>query len=692
MTWNIPASSTLIGVAALTRGSKAEAGAIAKQTGGNQAPLENGASVHACHPCAQFTNSRVDDLEHELAISRYDLRIALENLETSDHEQKMINAEALLVKVQYQSTIEELTALNIQLQEMLERQRSTSNDFQNVLYSTDVATLFLDADLRIRFFTPATRLLFHISPADVGRPLTDLRSLSADDWLAAETRNVLNGAVPIEREIEVPGGIWYLRRILPYRPHDEQIDGVVITFTNVIEDKHAAKSLHSANREAEQASIAKSRFLAAASHDLCQPLQSLTMLQALLAQTVEGDKASKLVERLGQTLAAMTGMIDVILDINQIEAGAMQAELTDFAIANLFDRLRDEFSFQAQTERLDLRILRCGLIVKSDPRMLEQMVRNLLANAIKYTPAGRIVLGCRRLKGQVRIEIWDTGIGIAENEFHAIFNEFYQVNTAPREGSKGLGLGLAIVQRLAAVLNHDIGVRSQLGMGSVFSVVVPGAALGCAANFVEPDQAEAPIIFMVDDDAEVRGSIRDVLEADGHQVEDFPDAETFLAAYRRGSAGCLLLDAYLPGMGGIDLLGRLRATSDLMPTIVMTGKSDVAMAVTAMKAGACDFVEKPVSRAALLVTITRALDQSRSIGIARARQDLAARHVAALTPRQHQVMDFVLAGHPNKNIATDLGISQRTVENHRAAVMHKMGAKSLPELVRHALAAERKYL
>jgi two-component system CheB/CheR fusion protein len=129
-----------------------------------------------------------------------------------------------------------------------------------------------------------------------------------------------------------------------------------------------------------------------------------------------------------------------------------------------------------------------------------------------------------------------------------------------------------------------------------------------------------------------------------------------------------------------------------MPTIVMTGSSDVAMAVAAMKAGACDFVEKPVGRAALLVTIARALAQSHTIGIAHARQDLAARHIAALTPRQHQVMDFVLAGHPSKNIATDLGISQRTVENHRAAVMHKMGAKSLPELARHALAAERKCL
>jgi two-component system CheB/CheR fusion protein len=123
---------------------------------------------------------------------------------------------------------------------------------------------------------------------------------------------------------------------------------------------------------------------------------------------------------------------------------------------------------------------------------------------------------------------------------------------------------------------------------------------------------------------------------------------------------------------------------------MMTGSSDVGMAVAAMKAGACDFIEKPVSRDALLASINRAIAQSHDIGVIQAVQETAAGRVAELTPRQHQVMDLVLAGHPSKNIAADLGISQRTIENHRAAVMHKMGAKSLPELARQALAAERK--
>ena len=797
-------------------------------------------------------SARSPDLEHELAITRDELRIALEGLETSNQEQKAINEEALSVNEEYQSTNEELltskeelqslneelTALNSQLQETLERQRSASDDLQNVLYSTDVATLFLDRELNIRFFTPATRALFNVIPGDVGRPLADLRSLSADD-LASDARAVLKGSAPIEREIEVSGGLWFLRHILPYLTHDRKVEGVVITFTDVTDRKHAASSLLATKREAELANIAKSRFLAAASHDLRQPLQALTLVQALLARTVEGDKAPKLVERLGQTLDAMTGMLNVLLDINQIEAGVVEPHPVDFPINAMFGRLRDEFSLQATSQKLNLRVRPCLANIHSDPRLLEQMVRNLLANAMKYTKSGRILLGCRSVGDRVELQIWDTGIGIAETELQAIFGEFHQIDNAARERSKGLGLGLSIVQRLGVLLGHDIGVRSQLGKGSVFSVTVPRAAgaprlkaansagksaakaavtgkiivveddpevrdllellltsaghsvrkadTGEAAitlvakGAIRPDlvladfnlpgamdgleviagirhtlnrplpgiiltgdisqatqariaasdclqlskpvksdelfktiertlQAQVPgpqadptappsaptkahdaVIFVVDDNSDVRTSIRDVLQAEGHRVEAFADAEAFLTIYQAGGGeACLLLDANLPGMAGIELLARLRSLNDRIPTIMMTGSSEVGMAVEAMKAGACDFIEKPVSRAALLASVQRAITQSHDIGIDQALHDTAAGHVAELTPRQRQVMELVLAGHPSKNIAADLGISQRTVENHRASVMHKMGAKSLPELARHALAAERK--
>jgi two-component system, chemotaxis family, CheB/CheR fusion protein len=196
------------------------------------------------------------------------------------------------------------------------------------------------------------------------------------------------------------------------------------------------------------------------------------------------------------------------------------------------------------------------------------------------------------------------------------------------------------------------------------------------------------VIFVVDDDDSIRGAIRSVLEDEGREVEDFDTCEAFLAAFRPGREACLIIDAYLPGMNGITLLRRLHDTGHQLPAIMITGNSDVTIAVQAMKAGASDFIEKPISRVELLACVDRALEQSRDSGKLIAWREDAAQHVAGLTPRQRQVMDMVLAGHPSKNIAADLGISQRTVENHRASIMAKTGTRSLPALARLALAAE----
>ncbi len=196
-----------------------------------------------------------------------------------------------------------------------------------------------------------------------------------------------------------------------------------------------------------------------------------------------------------------------------------------------------------------------------------------------------------------------------------------------------------------------------------------------------------PIIFVVDDDSQIRETIRAVLEEEGRTVEDYASCEAFLDAYRPGPADCLLVDAYLPGMNGLELLGRLKAAGHQVPSIMITGTSDVPMAVRAMKAGASDFIEKPIGHDELLAAIDRALEQSRDASKLSAAREAAMSHVAGLTLRQREIMDLVLAGHPSKNIAADLGISQRTVENHRAQIMRRTGAKSLPALARLALAA-----
>ncbi len=745
----------------------------------------------------------------------------------------------LTSKEELQSLNEELTALNTQLQETLDLHRTTSNDLQNVLYSTNVATLFLDRDLHIRFFTPATKALFNVIPGDIGRPLSDLNSLAADTNLLDDARVVLATGLPKDREIRARTGAWFLRRVLPYLAQDGATEGVVITFVDVTERRHFADDLGAAKRVAETATIAKSRFLAAASHDLRQPLQTLSLLQGLLATMVEGEKAKKLVDRFETTLAAMSGMLSTLLDINQIEAGTVHPEPVHFNINELLTRLQDDFNYHATAQGLTLKVVPCNAEIHSDPRLLEQMLRNLLSNALKYTKRGKVLLGCRRRRGSLSIEIWDTGIGIPETELQTIFEEYHQLDNPARERGRGLGLGLSIVQSLVNLLGFKVRVRSSLGKGSMFAIEImlpiddvvvadalpetslakPVLALesgarrvliveddpdvrellellligeGCqimtaedgqtALNLVKsgsfvPDlimadfnmpndmnglelaaklreqfkmqipviiltgdistktargielkdcvqlnkpvklkqlmlaingllshQVTAPesavsekpisiindgrrVVFVVDDDEMIRLTLRDILEMHGFQVVDFPTSEDFLAVNHAGLEACLLIDAYLPGMDGFQLLQTLKERNQTLPSIMITGRSDVPMAVDAMKAGAADFFEKPIGATELLASIERVFERSKDADKANAWRQSAVALIEGLTERQREIMDLVLAGHPSKNIATDLHISQRTVENHRAAIMKKTGCKSLPALARLALAA-----
>jgi two-component system, chemotaxis family, CheB/CheR fusion protein len=740
------------------------------------------------------------------------------------------------IDMKYRSANERLSALNRQLQDTLERQRSTSDDLQNILYSIDVATLFLDTDLNIRFFTPATQSLFNFSPDDVGQPVAGFQLLDPDDTLLLDARTVLKAVTPIEREIESRNGGWYNRRVLPYRTQNRGVEGVVITFTDITERKRVKRALVQAKLQAERATAAKSRFLAAASHDLRQPLQTLHLLQGLLAKVVEGEAAQKLIARFDQTLAGMSGMLNTLLDINQIDSGSVRVEKATFPIDDLFDVLRDEFACHADDQKVSLHVMPCSLSIHSDPRLLEQMIRNLLSNALKYTKRGKVLLGCRRRNGKVSIEICDTGPGIPEEELHAIFEEYRQLDNAARERSQGLGLGLSIVKGLGNLLEHRVYVRSQPGCGSVFGIELelPESRIlkqhenerfaagpkneavrraaeiliieddpelrelldhllkgegyrtavardGAAAidlviqGTVRPDliltdfnlpngmdglQATAklreklhrkapviiltgdistatsreialqscvklnkpvklkeltqaiqqlvalpvlvepapspvkvasvpvqPVIFVVDDDRMVREAIRDVLEHEGRNVQTYSSCEAFIDAYRPGHEACLLIDAYLPGMNGLELLRWLSHSGHRLPAIMITGDSDVPMAVQAMKAGAWDFIEKPIGHRELLESVDNALGQSRNSSKLLVSQETAAGTIAGLTPRQRQIMELVLAGHPSKNISADLGISQRTVENHRASIMEKTGSKSLPALARLAFSA-----
>ncbi len=781
---------------------------------------------------------RVVELEGELAATKTELLGVIRELERAGEDQRAVNEEALSINEEFQSTNEELliskeelqslneelTALNGQLQETLERERNASNDLENVLYSTNVATLFLDPALNIRLFTPATRELFNILRGDIGRPLADLTGVAGIETLADDAAAVLQTAIPAAREIEAPAGRWLTRRILPYRNHDGGVDGIVVTFADVTEQKLAASALEAARQQAERATRAKSRFLAAVSHDLRQPLQTIALLQELLTETTSGIAALGLIQQIKQTTSMMAGMLNTLLDINQIEAGTVKVTVSTFAVDEILRDLHDEFHFQAEERNVQLRVVDSTVVIASDRALLKQMLRNLLSNAIKYTQSGRILLGCRRRHGGLSIEVWDTGVGIPEPEWTAIFDEHYQIDNPARERGRGLGLGLAIVRRVGELLGHPIELRSRMGRGSMFAVQVPLAPAVSAAAQAEAQTSRAvalvwrpKAILLIEDDPDLRRLLVQFLEGMGHRIEAVPDgpaamarvatsdfrpdliltdynlpsgmsgteavtalrkrldapvasliltgeissetlaeieqhgavrlnkpilpgelaaairkietgersppnpmhgeacvgiidddkpirdslsallgkhgwqvaayvsAEDFLRDGSQLSHACLLLDARLPGMSGIDLLKLLRKEANETPVIIMTGHGNVQQAVMALHAGAADFIEKPIAVADLLAGIDAAIElNSNQVRRAQARDD-ARQRLGMLTDRQREIMLRVLAGHPSKNIASDLGISQRTVEAHRAAIMKRTGVRSLPALTRLVL-------
>ena len=236
---------------------------------------------------------------------------------------------------------------------------------------------------------------------------------------------------------------------------------------------------------AEEANLSKSRFLAAASHDLRQPIHALGMFVGALARHPMTDEMRRLVEQIEGSVGAMDGLFNSLLDISKLDAGVVQSHVRSFAIGPLLQRISDEFAGEAQRKGLRLTLCPCSAFVASDPVLLERILRNIVSNAVRYTDQGRILVGCRR-GPRLSVQVWDTGRGIAQADRERVFQEFYQVDNFERDRAKGLGLGLAIVRRLTLLLDHPLELRSQIGRGSVFKLSLPTAQAEAGIEAASP--------------------------------------------------------------------------------------------------------------------------------------------------------------------------------------------------------------
>nr|WP_281416007.1 hybrid sensor histidine kinase/response regulator [Azospirillum rugosum] len=362
--------------------------------------------------------------------------------------------------------------------------------------------------------------------------------------------------------------------------------------------------------EIARTTAARSRFLASASHDLRQPFQAMRLFLDALCSQITDEKARQTADMLGNAMTAGERLLNALLDISTLDAGTVQPDLQTVALDELLGQLVEEFRPQGQEKGLRLRARLCPGSAVTDPVLFGRIMRNLLSNAIRYTQRGGLLLAMRRRGDQWRIEVWDTGFGVPDEQLTAIFDEFHQLQNPNRDPTRGLGLGLAIVRRLSDLLGTTVDVRSRVGRGTVFSVTIDAAA-PLAADPV-PDTAAPPdstpsasgglplagmTVLAVDDEAMVLTGLQMILESWGCTVAaagDMREVFAVLDALPEPPA-VILTDLRLPGtVSGFDVIDRVRRLYNRdIPAVVLSGETAQSALLEGQRRG-CSFLHKPL--------------------------------------------------------------------------------------------------
>jgi signal transduction histidine kinase/CheY-like chemotaxis protein len=373
--------------------------------------------------------------------------------------------------------------------------------------------------------------------------------------------------------------------------------------------------LEMAIKQLEMADRYKSHFLASASHDLRQPLHALNLFVAQLPTEKKSAERKRLVSRIDAAVTSMNELFEALLDMTKLEAGILHANAADLPVQRLLDRIETTFAAVADKKGLSLRVVPCSAWVRSDPILLERILFNLVGNAVRYTARGGVVVGCRRSGTQMRIDVCDTGAGIPEDQRQSIFTEFYQLATPAPDRKAGLGLGLAIVDRLGRLLGHPVQLQSNPGRGSRFSVSVPLAAelrstgpLPVAPHAA--DLARGKQVMVIDDDVLVLDGMRGILQSWGCRVHTAASGTAALASVADGGAqpDLIISDLRLAdGETGIGVIERLReALGASVPAFLISGDT-APERLREASAGGYHLLQKPVSPMTLRTTLNRLL-------------------------------------------------------------------------------------
>ena len=377
---------------------------------------------------------------------------------------------------------------------------------------------------------------------------------------------------------------------------------------DVTERKRLERQIIAAQEAAERANKANSAFLAAASHDLRQPVQALSLLNGALRRTVKDDRALEMIESQDRSLTAMTNLLNSLLDISRLDAGAVTPEFEEFPMQRLIDRLSPEFARQAKHKGLEFSSEPCGANVRSDPNLLGEIVQNLASNAIRYTEKGGVTMNCSQQDGCCLLSVEDTGVGIEEDQLEEIFREFHQVKT-PGNNKEGFGLGLAIVRRLADLLDHDVEVSSRVGKGSRFTISIP---LVGSVSVEDGDSNETPqlhgesasgLVILIEDDVHVADAWGHLLEAEGYRVATAASATESRALINHiDEVPALIVSDFnlLDGSTGVEAVTEIRDYYDSnIPAFIVTGDTSKVVK-DAHPVENSTLMNKPVNTARLL--------------------------------------------------------------------------------------------
>jgi signal transduction histidine kinase len=421
------------------------------------------------------------------------------------------------------------------------------------------------------------------------------------------------GLVVEVRSNRMPDGglVTTVTDITPSVEAAEQLERANTTLERRVRDRTAELTrlnaeLARAKADAEEANISKTRFLAAASHDILQPLNAARLYVTSLIERQGSGEDGRLIDNVDASLEAVEEIFGALLEISRLDAGAMRPEPVSFRIDELLRQLEVEFTPLAREKGLTLQFVSCSLSVRSDRRLLRRLLQNYVSNAVKYTPKGRVLVGCRRHRNKLRIEVWDTGLGIPQSKKRAIFREFQRLDEGAKV-ARGLGLGLSIVERIARVLAHKIDVRSSPGHGSRFSVEVPVSSAAPASQpqqraiSVNRSQLIGTTVLCIDNEPKILDGMETLLGGWGCRVLKAPDLQVAIAtiAESKISPNGLLVDYHLDKGNGIEAIVELRRRfgADL-PAILITADRSPYVRDEARR---CDapVLNKPIKPAAL---------------------------------------------------------------------------------------------